>query len=63
MADYDSGAREAWQKFIKAIKSRLEAIHLISDHLLIRIGAATIGAFAGIKIHTWTDMEEFHTGF
>jgi len=63
MTDYDSGAREAWQKFIKAIKARLEAIHLVSDHLLIRVGAATVGVFAGIKIHAWADMEKFQAGF
>jgi hypothetical protein len=63
MTDYDSGAREAWQKFIKNIKSRLEAIHLVSNNFLIRIGATAIGVFAGIKIHAWADMEQFHTGF
>ena len=63
MANYDSVAREARQKFIKDIKPKLEAIHLISNNLLIRVGASTIGMIASVKIHTWEDMEQFHAGF
>ena len=63
MTDYERGAREVWQKFIRAIKPRLEAIHLVSNNFLIRVGATAVGVFAGIKIHAWAEMEEFQVGF
>jgi len=62
MTSFDKGARDAWQKFIKAVRSRLEAIHLVSKKLVIRVGAYAVGSYAGIRITTWGDMYECSVG-
>ncbi len=58
MAGFDQAAREAWQIFVKDIKSKIERIHLVSNKLLIRSGAVVVGIFAGIKINTWAKIDE-----
>jgi len=59
MAGFDIAAREAWQIFIRDIKSKIEKIHLVSNKLVIRSGAVVIGIFAGIRIATWATLDEW----
>jgi hypothetical protein len=59
MIGFDAGAREAWQVFIKDVKPKIEAIHLISNNILIRTGARVVGIYAGIKILAWASLDEF----
>lgn len=59
MAGYDTGAREAWQVFMKNIKQKVEAINVVSGNVVIRTGAMVVGMFAGIKIFTWTSLDDF----
>ena len=59
MSNYDTVAREAWQSYIKEIKPRIEAVHLISNRMLIRTGAMVVGVFAGIKVIMWDSLDEF----
>jgi hypothetical protein len=61
MGGFDTEAREAWQVFIKSIKLKIEAIHLISNNVAIRSGARVVGIFAGIKVVTWAGLDEFRT--
>lgn len=59
MTGYDEGSREMWQEFMKDIRTRLEEVHLISQNVLIRVGGSVVGMFAGMKITTWSSIEEF----
>jgi hypothetical protein len=59
MVGYDAKAREAWQIFIKNIKPKIESINLVSKNIVIRTGAMVIGIFTGIKIVTWTSLDDF----
>jgi len=61
MTGFDIAAREAWQIFIKKIKSKIEKIHLVSDKIVIRSGAIVVGIFAGIKISSWATLDELYT--
>jgi hypothetical protein len=59
MVGFETGAREAWQVFIKNIKPKIETIHLISRNILIRTGARVVGIYAGIKIVAWASLDAF----
>lgn len=59
MTGYDEASREMWQEFMKDIKNRLEEVHLISKNVLIRVGGSVVGMFVGMKITTWSSIEEF----
>jgi hypothetical protein len=59
MSGFDTDARESWQVFVKNIKPKIEAIHLISGNILIRTGARVVGIYAGIKIVPWTSLDAF----
>lgn len=57
MSGYDNAAREMWQRYLGTIKQRIEAIHLVSQNVLIRSGAMIVGMFVGMRIVTWPTME------
>ena len=60
MEGFDTAAREAWQNFIRDIKSKIEKIHLVSNKIVIRSGAVVVGIFAGIKIYSWATLDELN---
>jgi predicted phage tail protein len=60
MAGFDKAAREVWQIFMKEIMPKIERIHLVSNKVVIRSGALVVGVFAGIKITTWSTLDEFN---
>jgi hypothetical protein len=59
MGGYEVEAKEIWQAFIKNIRQRLVAVHLITPNIVIRSGAMVIGIFAGLRITTWASLDEF----
>jgi hypothetical protein len=50
MNDYDHDARTLWQNKCKEYKDRIETIWVITDSLLIKMGASVISVFTSMKI-------------
>lgn len=50
MNDYDHNARTIWQNLCKEYKDRIEIIWVITDSLLIKMGASVISVFTSMKI-------------
>lgn len=58
MSGYDMDARNVWQAVLKEYRARVSAIHLISESLMIRLGAAGVGAFTRLPIRAWKSESE-----
>ncbi|MDD3618291.1 MAG: hypothetical protein RBR09_09355 [Desulfobulbaceae bacterium] len=50
MNDYDQQARTLWQNACKEMKNRIEVIWVITNSILIRMGASVISVFSSLKI-------------
>lgn len=50
MSDYDQQARTLWQNTCKEMKDRIEVIWVITNSILIRMGASVISVFTSLKI-------------
>lgn len=50
MNDYDHQARTLWQNACKEMKDRIDVIWVITNSLLIRMGASVISVFSSLKI-------------
>lgn len=52
MKNYDLSSRAIWQRSLKAMKSQIESIWLISHSLAIRRGARLMSLFTSYDIHS-----------
>lgn len=50
MHDYDQHARTLWQNACKEMKDQIEIIWVMTNSLLIRMGASVISVFTSLKI-------------
>ena len=50
MEDYDHEARTIWQTACKEMKDEIEIIWVVTNSLLIRMGASVISVFTSLKI-------------
>ena len=50
MNDYDYEARTLWQNACKEMKNQIDTIWVLTDSLLIRMGASVISVFTSLKI-------------
>ncbi len=50
MEDYDHEARTLWQDACKEMKDRIDTIWVLTNSLLIRMGASVISVFTSLKI-------------
>jgi hypothetical protein len=59
MTGYETVSREAWQKVFFAHRKRIESLVLVGARsAFIRMGAATVGAFAGIPVRFVSTMDD-----
>lgn len=58
MTGFDTQAREAWGRFLRANRYKIAAIHLIADKVLIRTGGMGVGVFARIPVTPWRSLAE-----
>jgi hypothetical protein len=60
MTGYETESRVAWQVLFREFRSRISRLVLVGARSpLIRMGAATVGAFAGIPVRfvdDWSDL-------
>jgi hypothetical protein len=57
MTGYETEARTLWQEGMAEVKPRIDAIHLVAESAIIRMGAAVVGMFIGYKIHAWPTLD------
>lgn len=50
MHDYDQQARTLWQNACKELKSQIDVIWVLTNSILIRMGASVISVFTSLKI-------------
>lgn len=50
MDDYDHDARTLWQNLCKEYKNQIEIIWVVTNSLLIKMGASVIAVFTSMKI-------------
>ena len=50
MQDYDQHARNLWQNACKEQKDQIEIIWVLTNSILIRMGASVISVFTSLKI-------------
>lgn len=50
MHDYDQQARTLWQNACKDMKDQIEIIWVMTNSILIRMGASVISVFTSLKI-------------
>mgnify|MGYP001028572477 CR=1 FL=1 len=50
MHDYDQQARSLWQNACKEMKDQISIIWVVTNSLLIRMGASVISVFTSLKI-------------
>jgi len=50
MDDYDHEARTVWQNLCKEYKDQIETIWVMTNSILIRMGASVISVFTSLKI-------------
>ena len=50
MEDYDHEARSLWQKGCKDMKDQIEIIWVITNSLLIKMGASVVSVFTSLKL-------------
>ena len=58
MSGYDPNARTVWQVALHEWRDRVSAIHLITESLTVRLGAAGVSAFAKLPLKAWSSEEE-----
>lgn len=62
MTGYETAARKAWQDVFRAHRQRVKLLVLVGARsTFIRMGAAVVGAFAGIPVRfveSWRDVEQ-----
>jgi hypothetical protein len=58
MTGYDSAARLRWQEALRADGKRIVEAWVVSDSMLIRMGASVIGLFARFPVRACTNLEE-----
>lgn len=58
MEDYDHEARTVWQNACKELKDQIDVIWVITNSLLIRMGASVISVFTSLKIKVVGTEEE-----
>jgi len=62
MTGYESQSRQAWQTVFARHRKRIDSLILIGARsALIRMGAAAVGAFAGIPVRfveSWADLPD-----
>lgn len=57
MNDYDYEARTLWQNACKEMKDQIDSIWVMTNSLLIRMGASVISVFSSLRIKV-VDSEE-----
>ncbi len=60
MSGYDPAARSQWQTTIKEMKNQMDTIWLITNSVLIRMGASAMSVFASFKIKVVTSEKEIN---
>ena len=58
MEDYDHEARTMWQNACKEMKGRIDSIWVITNSILIRMGASVISVFTSLKIRVVGSQSE-----
>jgi hypothetical protein len=62
MTGYESESRVDWQVLFREFRTRIKRLVLVGARsALIRMGAATVGAFAGIPVtflDSWDELEQ-----
>ena len=58
MNDYDHEARTIWQNLCKEYKDRIETIWVMTNSILIRMGASVISVFTSLKIKVVANENE-----
>jgi hypothetical protein len=62
MTGYESESRQAWQTVFARHRERIDSLILIGARsALIRMGAAAVGAFAGIPVRfveSWSELSD-----
>ena len=58
MSGYESEARTLWQEGLAELKPGIQAIHLVSESAVIRMGAAVVGMFVGYPITSWSSRAD-----
>jgi hypothetical protein len=63
MTGYESESRVQWQLLFREFRARIRRLVLVGARsALIRMGAATVGAFAGIPVtfvDSWGELEDW----
>lgn len=62
MNDYDYEARTLWQNACKEMKDQIDAIWVMTDSLLIRMGASVISVFTSLKIKVVSSEDDIKVG-
>ncbi len=57
MTGYETDARALWQEGMAELKPRIQAIHLVAESAIIRMGAAVVGMFIQYPIQTWPTLD------
>lgn len=61
MTGYETHSRRAWQEVFRTHRSRLQLLIFVgAKSAFIRMGAAVVGAFAGVPVRfveSWNDVE------
>ncbi|MHB8791001.1 MAG: hypothetical protein ACYDBT_14115 [Desulfobulbaceae bacterium] len=58
MHDYDQQARTLWQNACKEMKDQISIIWVITNSILIRMGASVISVFTSLKIKVVASEQE-----
>lgn len=58
MHDYDQQARALWQSACKEMKDQITVIWVITNSILIRMGASVISVFTSLKIKVVSTEKE-----
>ena len=58
MTDYDHEARTIWQNACKEMKGQIDAIWVLTNSILIRMGASVISVFTSLKIKVVSSEQE-----
>ena len=62
MKEYESEARAQWVDVLKEMKPRIDSIWLITDSVLISMGASVMGMLSSINIKTVKSESEIIVG-
>jgi hypothetical protein len=58
MTGYDQEARSVWQEALQDLRSRISAIHLVSESLSIRLAARAVSLFIRLPLRAWASESE-----